>query len=296
MGALEVKHLRMIHSIAGTGNMTRAAQNLCISQSALSQQLKDIEGRLKVDLFFRTRKKMILTPTGKKLLKTAEVVIETLEDAELEIAKIVSGDFGRLKVGIQCAFCFKWLPGAMGVFQEKFPNIEFEIGTAVSLHEELASKKFDIVVTAASSSEAGEGMDFARLFQDQIVCIMPADHPLGVKPYLLPADFNGTVLISHRDEEKTSFYRAIMKPHNVEPGRRMIIEQPQAMIEMVASGFGIAVVPLWAVKNVLDEKNLRALPITKKGVELTWKAASMKKNEVTVFQEEFIRIVGRMNP
>ena len=80
-----MKHLRLVRSIAETVNMTKAAQNLCITQSALSQQLKGIEDKLKVDLFFRARKKMILTATGKKLLKAAEKVIDLLDDMEIEI-------------------------------------------------------------------------------------------------------------------------------------------------------------------------------------------------------------------
>ncbi|MCP3901663.1 MAG: LysR family transcriptional regulator, partial [Desulfobacteraceae bacterium] len=164
MSQLEIKHLKMISSIAKTGNMTKAAEKLFISQSALSQQLKDIEGRLNVDLFSRTRKKMSLTSTGKKLLQTAEHVIEKLEDAELEIEKIVSGDKGELKVGTQCLFCYKWLPKIMTTFQDKYPNVEFEIGSSVDLYNELESGKYDLVITGA-----GVGVDdfvHAPLFND----------------------------------------------------------------------------------------------------------------------------------
>src|SRR5210317_1728048 len=127
MNHLEIKHLRMLCTIVATGNMTKAAGTLCLSQSAISQQLKDIESKLQVDLFFRTRKRMLLTPIGKKLLKTAKQVVGLVEGAELEIARIVSGDRGELKVGTQCLFCFKWLPGVMRTFQKKFPNITVEI-------------------------------------------------------------------------------------------------------------------------------------------------------------------------
>lgn len=293
MSRLEVKHLRMIHSIAGTGNMTKAAEKLCVTQSALSQQLKDIEGKLKVDLFYRTRKKMILTSTGKKLLKTAEMVIETLEDAELEIAKIVSGDFGQLRVGTKCVFCYKWLPSALAIFQEKFPNIEFEIGTAVNLQEELESDKFDLIITGAGDGD--ESMGFLPLFQDHMVCIMPSDHPLSIKPYLIPADFGGTTLISHADRDGSSFYQLVLKPKGIHPKRFMTIGQPQAIIEMVAAGFGVSIVPGWAVKSILEERKLCALPVTGKGLPLTWQVAFLKKNEFPVFQEEFINIVCRMN-
>ena len=82
MRHLEIKHLRMIAAIAETGNMTKAAARLFLSQSALSQQLKDIEDKLQAALFFRTRKVMLLTPVGRKLLESAKQVIQTLEDAD----------------------------------------------------------------------------------------------------------------------------------------------------------------------------------------------------------------------
>ena len=197
MNHLEIKHLRMICAIAETGNMTRAAEKLFISQSALSQQLKDIEGKLKVDMFFRTRKKMILTPIGKKLSETARQVIATVEDRELEIARIVSGDQGELKVGTQCIFCYKWLPRVMLSFQHKFPNIEFEIGNSSDLAAELETKRYDLIITAAALKD--DNYDYLPLFADQMVCIMPQDHPLSSRSWIRFRDFNGLNLISHAE-------------------------------------------------------------------------------------------------
>lgn len=293
MSQLEIKHLKMIRSIAKTGNMTKAAESLFISQSALSQQLKDIEGRLNVDLFFRTPKKMILTPTGKKLLKTAEQVIETLEDTELEIAKMVSGDSGEFKVGTQCLFCYKWLPRVLAVFQDKFPNIEFEIGTSVNLIQELETKKYDVIITGAGAND--DKFTCLPLFQDQMVCIMKNGHPLTTRPYIRLEDFNGSCLISHSEKKHNKFYQAALKPEGIEPKKFITIGQPQAIIEMVAAGFGISIVPGWAVKSALEANQISAVPITRKGLPLTWNATFLKNNAAPVFQKEFINIVGRMN-
>jgi LysR family transcriptional regulator, regulator for metE and metH len=82
---------------------------------------------------------MILTPTGRKVLKTAERVIDAIENTELEIARIVKGARGTLKVGTRCIFCYKWLPDVMGIFQEKFPNVEVEIGNSTDLQKKLAN-------------------------------------------------------------------------------------------------------------------------------------------------------------
>ena len=293
MSQLEIKHLKMIRSIARTGNMTKAAENLYISQSALSQQLKDIEGRLNIDLFFRTPKKMILTPTGKKLLKTADQVMETLEDTELEIAKIVSGDSGEFKVGTQCLFCYKWLPRVLSVFQDKFPNIEFEIGASVNLTEELETKRYDVIITVAGAVD--DNFTNLPLFRDQMVCIMKNGHPLSTRPYIRLEDFNGSCLITHAEKKSNKFYQAALKPEGIEPRKFMTIGQPQAIIEMVSAGFGISVVPGWAVKSALKASQICAVPITRKGLPLTWNATFIKNNAAPVFQKEFIKIIGRMN-
>ena len=139
MGILEIKHLKMVRAIVETGNLTRAAQALCLSQSALSQQLKDVETKLGTRLFHRTRKQMLLTPMGKKIRDTAEAIIRSLEDTEEDIARVVNGEAGELKVGTQCVFCYRWLPGVMGTFQEKYPQVELSIGHSADAAQELST-------------------------------------------------------------------------------------------------------------------------------------------------------------
>jgi LysR family transcriptional regulator, regulator for metE and metH len=293
MNHLEIKHLRMIRSIAETGNMTKSADRLFLSQSALSQQLKDIESKLNIDIFFRTPKMMILTATGKKLLKTAEHVIDTLEDAELEIAKIVSGDKGELKVGTQCIFCYKWLPQVMRIFQKKFPNIDFEIGNSYDIPQELESKRYDLIITAGSKPD--DTYAVSRLFKDQLVCILPQDHSLSAQPSTDFQDFRKIDLISHAEKAKNKFYLSFLKPKGIEPRRFMTVGQPQAIIEMVASGFGASVFPRWAVKTALPETEIVARPITRKGLPVTWYAVSLRNINAPLFLNEFINIVGKMN-
>ena len=168
----------MLCAIADTGNMTRAEGTLYISQSALSQQLKDIEGRLKVDLLFRTRKRMLLTP----------------------------------------------------------------IGNSDNLTRELEAKRYDLIITAAP---VADDYDSVGLFEDQMVCIMPEDHRLSVRPFVRLEDFTGFNLIAHVEKGQHGFYQCVFRPKGIEPQRFMAVGQPQAIVEMVASGFGISVSPRW---------------------------------------------------
>ena len=288
MHHLEIKHLRMLSAIAATGNMTRAAATLCISQSALSQQLKDIEGKLGADLFFRTPKRMLLTPIGKKLQQTAEQVVSVVDQTELEIARIVSGEHGELKVGTQCLFCFKWLPRVMRRFQDTFPNIAFEIGASMDMAGELNSETFDVIITA---TPVGEAYDSVDLFADWMVCIMPDDHPLATRPFIRIEDFSLNTLITHAEKTHNRFYQLVLAPRGIEPQRFMAVGQPQAIVDMVAAGFGIGILPHWAVAHSLDANGLAARPIGAGGFPLTYRAAYLRNRRIPVFQEAFIDIV-----
>lgn len=292
MNSLEIKHLRMICALAECGNMTRAAEKLCITQSALSQQLKDIETKLGTDLFFRTRRKMIITEEGRQLQDTAAEVIEALDAAERAIARKVKGEKGVLRVGTQCIFCYKWLPRVLGRFQEKFPQIEIEIGNSVDLKEELEAKKFDMVISGAISGN--DVHTSVPLFADQLVCVMPEDHPLAACSFVQLEEFAGTSLISHADQSRNRFYQQVLKPRGIEPKKIMNVGAPQAIVEMVAAGFGVSIFPRWAVAEAARAWRIAVRPITTKGFPLTWHAVYLTHSNIPLYLQEFIRSISRL--
>lgn len=291
MGHLELKHLRMVQTIAGAGTMTRAAQALFLSQSALSQQLKEIETRLQTPLFYRTRKKMMLTPMGRKILDTADRVIRVMEDTEADIARMVSGETGELKVGTQCIFCYRWLPKVMGAFQEKFPNVELEIGNSVNALQELEKGIYNLVISVLP--ENGGNIATTALFRDEMFAILGPDLPLAQKSRLEFIDFKKENFISIRSRPQNRFYQKYLKPNGIHPKRFMVVEDPSAMMELTSAGFGIAMAPGWAIQSQVDAGQIRALSITRPGMYLTWRAVFLKDNASLVFLQEFVRLISR---
>lgn len=293
MNHLELKHLRLIRALAESGNMTRAAEKLYITQSALSQQLKDIENKLGADLFFRTRKRMILTEVGRQLLITAVEVLQSVEQAEHAISMKMKGERGELRIGTQCIFCYKWLPKVMKTFHGRFPNVEIEIGISTDLISELESKKFTMVISGAVPPN--ENHISIPLFRDQLVCVMPGEHPLAACGFVQLDDFADNNLISHTDQGRNRFYQEILKTKGIEPKRIMNIGAPQAMLELVAAGFGLTVFPRWAVAEALQTRQLVARPITQKGFPLTWHATYLTHSNIPVYQQEFVRSISHLN-
>ena len=293
MNTIELKHLRMICALQESGNMTHAAEKLCITQSALSQQLKDIETRLGADLFLRTRKKMIITDAGRQLQNTAAEVLKAVDLVERAISLKTKGEKGELRVGTQCIFCYKWLPQVMRLFQQKFPNIEIEVGNSQEMHEELEGKRFDLVISGAMAPH--ERLTSVPLFKDQLVAVMAEDHPLAGCAFLQLSDFTANNLISHCDRNRNRFYQQVLRPQGIEPKRIMNVGAPQAIVEMVVAGFGISVFPRWAVAESLKSWRIVARPITPRGFPLTWHAVYLSRNNIPVYQQEFIRSISCLN-
>src|SRR4029078_2027540 len=94
---LEIRHLQLIAAVASVGSLTRAGDQLHLTQSALSHQLRDIESRLGAALLLRLGKRLVLTPAGERLLTSATDVLERLRQAEHDIREMGRGRAGRLR-------------------------------------------------------------------------------------------------------------------------------------------------------------------------------------------------------
>src|SRR5438093_8523375 len=110
---LEVRHLRLVSAVAELGSLTRAGDRLHLTQSALSHQLRDIESRLGTPLFLRVGKRMVLTPAGERLLRSAESVLTTIERTEDAIRNLAGAERGVLRLTTECYTCYHWLPALL---------------------------------------------------------------------------------------------------------------------------------------------------------------------------------------
>lgn len=234
---------------------------------------------------------MVLTSAGYKLLHTAEQVLDLLDDSELAIAQLAGGESGELKIGTHCIFCFKWLPQVLADFRTKFPNVAVEIGTSYDPSLELDQKQYDVIISARPLPE--HSYTLQPLFQDQLVCIMENDHPLAKQDYIRLQDFDGISLISHTEKDQSKLYELLLQPQGVEPERFMTVGQPQAIVELVTSGFGVGVFPLWAITSAVEAGTVAAKPITKSGISLTWAALSLHSNNLPLYQQEFVRMMQK---
>lgn len=287
--SIEVRHLRLVKAIAETGSITRAADRLHLTQPALSHQLTGIEGLLGIQLFTRTKKRMIPTRAGEMVLHAAEAVLGELKGVELEISKLVHGEAGVLRIGTTCVFSYKWLPRVMKKFHKLFPQVDVELKTSLDVLADLREHRLDLVITTLCDSSPN--LIAEPIFEDEIVITLPAKEPLAAKPFLNIPDFEGKDLITYTDEVKGDLYQDYLAPAGVTPNRVIRADQPEAALELVKTGFGISVFPRWTIRAALEAGEVEARSFTKKGFFMEWKAVSWSDGDLPAYHREFIRMM-----
>jgi len=124
---IEFRHLRTIKAIHEAGGLARAAEQLHITQSALSHQIKGLEDQAGIELFIRRSKPMKLSAAGHRLLRLAETVLPQLEALQNEFANLRGGKTGRLHIAIECHACFEWLFPVLEEFRKRWPDVDVDI-------------------------------------------------------------------------------------------------------------------------------------------------------------------------
>jgi len=295
MPKLDLRHLQLVRAIAEEGSVTRAGLRLHLTQSALSHQLRDIESRLGTALFLRVGKRMVLTPAGERLLRSADDVIATIERTEEAIRNLSGDRRGVLRLTTECYTCYHWLPSLMKRYRQSHPQVDIRIDVTATSDPvtNLVEGRLDIAIV---SVPVRDRRVVARpLFDDELVVIVEPRHPLAAKPFLQPEDFAQETLLTYSRKEESLIYQRVLLPAGVMP----VVQQVQiteAMIELVKAGLGVAVLARWAVDPYVRSGVVRAVRLTRLGYRRPWSAATLKDMARVPYIKAFIDLIAAHPP
>lgn len=290
---LEVRHLKLVETVAKEGGLTKAATRLHVTQSALSHQLRDIEDKLGTPLFLRVNKKMLLTQAGERLLTSAPAVLDELKRAEEDIRQIALHREGILRISTECYTCYHWLPPVLKPFSREFPRVEVRIIAEATRRpiEALLDGRLDLAVT--STATRNQKLMFKPLFKDEMVVIVSPDHPFTGRPFITAKDFASEHLLVYAlPKEELTIYQKVLIPAGVAPRHVSRVELTEAIIEMVKAGLGIGVMARWAVTPQVDAGTLRALPLSAKGFHRQWSAAMIRHKATPPYLLKFAELLA----
>lgn len=288
---LELRHLKTLQALAECGTLSAAAKRVHLTQSAVSHQIKVLEARYETSLFARKSDPFRLTPAGQRLLEAGRDILRIVDTAEADIARLNRGDSGSLRIAVECHTCFDWLMPAMDAFRADWPAVELDLvsGFHSAGVELLASQRADLVVVSEQSSQRDIVSD--PLFGFEIVCLLANTHPLAQRRVIYPTDFADETLITYPvPEEMLDVVQRVLKPAGVFPPRRTA-ELTVAILQLVASGRGIAALPAWSVEPYLARGYVTAKRIGRRGLWSKLFAATLSDHAAAPYMQAFLKTV-----
>jgi LysR family transcriptional regulator for metE and metH len=287
---LEIKHLKTVRALRDGGSLVEAAKRLHLTQSALSHQLKDLEERLGLSLFIRKTKPIRFTRAGEHILELANKIIPQLEQTSRDIKKLAGGQAGRLHMAIECHSCFDWLMPAINSFRDQWPEVEIDL--MASFHFEplpaLARGDLDLVVTADPVPMSG--IHYQPLFRYQAMLAIANQHPLVEKKHIEAADLADQTLIHYPVERKRlDIFTQFLDPNGIEPRDIRQADLTLMIVQLVASGRGVACLPNWALQPYLNAGLISSRTLGKSGIWPTLYAAIREEQQDSSYMKDFLQ-------
>jgi LysR family transcriptional regulator, regulator for metE and metH len=276
---INLQHLKVVSEINKQGSMTKAADALFLTQSALSHHVKELEKNLGITVFERRNKKLWLTEVGQQLLASADVIRAELGKLEDKISKLKTGNTGTIRISTECYTTYTWLPKLVQSFNAKHPKLTIKVVTEATSNsiQFLQNGHLDIAITSREKLPDAD-LHYTHLFKDELVVILHKDHPLATFKSIEPKDFEGqTLLVYDNDDKDLDILQLILKPAGVQLAELIKMPLSEIIIEMVKANFGITVMANWLVAPLLA-KNLVSIPLIHPFARRTWHLVSYKND------------------
>lgn len=234
--------LRSFLAVTRTGNFSRAAAEVCVSQPALSQAIQSLEKDLGCKLFVRGRK-TVLTPAGERLREYGERICHLLEDARDDLQRLAGGLTGTVRPAILESLLLFLLPDVLAEFAREFPQVNFQFALKETIGIEQAVLTGDAHFGLVSRPPATRQLVEEKLAEFPHILVGSADIPgstrklMGKLPLFLLGTWQRNVV-----EEKTSFLTQFPDARILNP-----INHVAVIRQLVARGLGLAILPAFAM-------------------------------------------------
>lgn len=242
---MELEQLRHFLKVAELASFTRAAEQLGMSQPALSRSVARLEEELGRPLFERQTRRIVLTDSGGLLVDRARKMLALADDTKAEIRD--DADAGRIRVAAIPTVAPYFLPASLQRFQKEFPRVQVIVqeDTTDQLLKKVADG--DVELAIAAQPIVAKHLEVEPLFEEELLLVTGRNHPLARKKVIRPEDMEGYPFVllgeAHCLADNVMSYCRQQAFHPVSVERTSQLAMVQ---ELVALGHGISLVPAMA--------------------------------------------------
>jgi|TARA_B110000444_G_C18834593_1_gene595218 LysR family transcriptional regulator for metE and metH len=288
---IDVRHLRAIVAIHQSKSLAQAANQLHITQSALSHQIKNMRDQLGVELFVKNIKPLKLSVEGHRFLRAAERILPEIDALKMELIDVKDGNAGRLHIAIECHACFEWLFPVLNIFRRSFPNVDIDIRPGLSFKALPALSEGEVDVVISSDPEQINEVEFHELFTYAPTFITSNENSLSQKRFIEASDLADQTLITYPVERtRLDVFSQFLLPAKIEPKFVRQVELTAVILLLVGANKGVSVIPDWVLNSSNGTSDLISKQLTKSGLRRTLHAASRREDGSKPFMIKFLEL------
>ncbi len=285
----DTRQLLAFSTLARLGSFTRAAQELYLTQGAVSHAIKALEEQAGCRLFERAGRRVALTQSGEQFLRHVDKIMAEMKVARRGLDELTRWGHGRLRLGASTTACQYILPTVLREFKQSFPKcvISIDPGDHGRQVDQLLGGSIDLAIML--EPEGMKELAFAPLFEDEMRFLVSPGHPWAREGRVLRDGFEEETLIVYNH---TSYTFRLVKDYfrTEELPLTNILElgSMEAIKELVKIGLGVGVVAPGVARNELEFGALVSMPLGRKKLRRKWGVGHMRGRRLSLGEETFV--------
>jgi LysR family transcriptional activator of glutamate synthase operon len=273
---MELRQLRYLVALDEERHFTRAATREHIAQPALSQQIRRLEEEVGLTLVDRTTRRVAMTYAGECLVGRARRILAEVDAARAELEGLSGVHTGRVTVGAMHTMGPVDVSLALAIFHHRHPGVELTVREQSSeeLAEMLRVDELDLAFLSVTERIESHGLGLQQLVSEELVVILPRDHPLGHRRRLRMAELSEEQFIGYREGARLRELLVSAGQHaGFEPKVQLESNESQRIRRLVQRGLGVAILPRSDAEGPGADVSVATLtdPALTRDITLAWR-------------------------
>lgn len=289
---MDFHQLKVFHSAVRSGSFTNASRELHLSQSTVSQHIKQLEEKLGCQLFMRVGKRVLLTEAGEMLRDHCEKIFQDVKNAEMSIRELAGMQKGKVRFGTGATTLIYQLPPVLENYQARYPNIELIVVSEITdiIVRDIQAQRLDLGLVMLPVE--GADLQIELLCEEEVKVAIPIRHPLARKQVLSVRDLRELKFILY---ERKTVMRGLIDNFfaelGVTPRIAMLMENIEAIKSLVGAGLGASLLPVHAVGNEAADKKVRLMRVEKRRLKRRLALITLKSSYIPNAVRELSRLI-----
>lgn len=291
---MQLKTLKMLVELIKKGSFSAVADELDVTQPAVSMQVKSLEETVNADLLIREGGEIKLTPAGKAVYRKAKEILNNWEQAKLEVEQIKGETYGQLLIGASTIPSEYLLPDLLAKFCNKLSEVEvlMEVGDSAEMVKALENGEVDIIVVG--SKPENKKLETVSVAEDHLTLILPKGHNLASKNQVNIIDLEQEKMLIREEGSGTrkAMLTGLKEVGLSETDLNIVVQlgSTESIISAVEAGVGISFVSQMAAQKAVDNNRVAQVDVADMLISRKLYLAYHQDREDELLIKEFTKI------